>query len=278
AGAAGPDPQRTWRAVLALQSEPQGNSTLWHVRPNNLLAPGSVSEWTPFAQTVSVDSISFSPSGTRFLVSAGDKTQIWAFGDDGMPCKSGEVIGANAIWHPQVDTFVVKDTAKSQLISVDAETQRMSPLPLKGLNIEDAVPCVFFRESFVDESSPNWFLVLGTQTKDSAGYSRLSFVPVDSDADSSAESQPLTEIEGQGQITAVAASPTENLLVIGYSTGGVGVWTAAPSLSSDAYEVYDFEEHAGSSIKNLGFDSNGDVMVSVDEAGRAYSWISKDES
>jgi WD40 repeat protein len=82
-----------------------------------------------------------------------------------------------------------------------------------------------------------------------------------------------------GQVTAIAASPTENLLAVGTKSGTVSLWLLTPSLDlrekKEAYEVFDFEDHRGSPVRDLAFDQKGLTLFSTDDQGRQYAWLSE---
>ena len=83
-------------------------------------------------------------------------------------------------------------------------------------------------------------------------------------------------IDEAGGVTAVSASPTENVVAVGYRSGTVSVWLAAPSLTSDStFEVFDFEAHRGSAISQLKFGPDGKTLITSDAIGVQFGWVSE---
>lgn len=134
-----------------------------------------------------------------------------------------------------------------------------------GRNVLDLT---FFGEQFADKQEPiKWYWAILTQTAEGDG-SQIHLLS------ESGEERPSSLIRlPSDNVTSVAGSRVDGLLVTGDSEGAISVWFLAPSVDHQPFEVMAIDRHQGQAITQLAFAADGSALLSGDAGGRQFVWL-----
>jgi serine/threonine protein kinase/WD40 repeat protein len=288
-----------WRCVTSNRF-----GDLWHITPSIEDTEDRVL-WSPIDHDFErVTQVALAPNGDVLGVVGVDAigtsaAQFWRFdGRIATQLEHRPSIGAFA-WHPEGTQFVAWTPPSDQGPGGLQLFGSGEPISLRypsELNEDyNVTRLAFYRERFSDDGvTSNWHIVLqadpqqasftSNQSEPTAPQpstdrnSRVFVIPIPKDGATDPKGG-FFVLPDVGQVTAIAASPTENLLAVGTKSGTVSLWLLTPSLDlrekKEAYEVFDFEDHRGSPVRDLAFDQKGLTLFSTDDQGRQYAWLSE---
>lgn len=229
--------------------------------------------WSQLKPTLrSANRIAMSPDGSRLLIGfAGADDGVGFIEVDSLTGNERErVSGAQCFeWDPlrPATWAAVGDGGQVSVRSEDGNQRNLGKLAM------DKIPrsLHFFQEPWnAAGKEPTRWLMTHCEASDGT-QDELVYLPMQA-----------TNLNGSRQSVAIAedtesvvCSPTDGIFVTG-SMGTLSVYFAAPSLSQPGQQLFDLEGHAGAKIQCLAFSIDGKTLLSADDRGRLFAWLSND--
>jgi serine/threonine protein kinase/WD40 repeat protein len=249
--------------------------SVWMLRSDGVvlrldISEQGVSQWKRLEYSLpSAKRIEVSPDGSTLAVLMDNQLKLVSV-TDGKEIQTLAAVSEFA-WDPNSDNGLGAVTKDGSILTVGIPgVPGLAPVRLNGATIKSVH---FFDEKWSDaKQKPYRYLLVQTEVP-AKENGELHFVRLDAPLNPNKIDYFIGKIPNEAQ---VAVSPVDSVIATGETTGTIRIWFASPEYESLG-ELYDLESERDAAMKRIAFADGGDTLVTSDEKGRLYGWLSKDK-